>query len=170
MEAEVSSGRPAADHAPLGDEGARLHASLAAIQNEMARESPSIVFSPAALQRLEELQVRYVEDLAIEAVRAARRADNDQVQAVNVQSAGQIVRIDARPAQGALQAFGGALWGLGATLLATDLLADKQHIALILGSVTGLVIATVILMGTVDVTRLRLLRAGWPSALLRRNK
>jgi hypothetical protein len=103
-----------------------------------------------SVAKLLELQAEFVEDLGVEAIRAARRHDADLVSAADVTRAEAAVR-GAATRTGRMEAFGGVLAGAGVgTFLQLAVEDDPSILGLSIAAVIaaiGLVVLAAALFG-----------------------
>ena len=92
----LGAGPPVEEHV---DQALRL-------EGELARRERPVAFSQEALARLLDRPDEYLTELGVEAIRVARRADNDDVQAVNINEAERRVRVAQSPTRELSLAFG----------------------------------------------------------------
>lgn len=104
--------------------------AIEAVQAALAKRPLPREFSDPSLELLYERQTEYVEDLALEAIRRARRARADVVSAADVERADEAVRGGAASRRSAwLEALGGVFAGAGLGEFA-DVLSDEDPGAL----------------------------------------
>jgi hypothetical protein len=131
-------GHPPPQDVPSLDE--HVDQALRYLQGELSRRDRPAAFSREALARLLDRQTEYLTELGIESIRVARRAENDEVQAVNVSEAERRVRAEHSAARELGLAFGGLVGGGGLSLLVAELTIETPNVPL---TITALIIVVV---------------------------
>jgi hypothetical protein len=125
-----------------------LAQTLAALQAALETGRPPRDFSDESLGVLLERQSEYVEELGLEAIRIARRAQADVVSAVDVERADQLVRSAERSRKGRIyETVGGVFLGGGLGQLYAQIALGEEATAVgwivaSLSAVVGLVLLT----------------------------
>jgi hypothetical protein len=122
---------------------------LSLLQAELARLRTPRAFSPEGLAQLLDRQTEYLTELALEAIRVARRARNDEVQATNVDEAERRVRSEQSAPRELALAFGGLVGGGSLSLLVAEITIDDPSLALTVVSVVVLVITVGLLLWSI---------------------
>lgn len=129
--------------------------ALRFLQGELARRERPVAFSQEALARLLDRQTEYLTELGVEAIRVARRADNDDVQAVNINEAERRVRVAQSPTRELSLAFGGLIGGGALSLLVAELTTQHPSLALTIAAVVVIVITMLVLLWSIIGRRAR---------------
>ena len=125
-----------------------LAATLQSLQASLRTGRPPRDFSDESLGVLLERQSEYVEELGIEAIRLARRAQADVVSAIDVEHADQIVRSAERTRRRRIyETIGGILLGGGLGQLYAQIALGNEAttigwVVAILSATIGLVLLT----------------------------
>lgn len=112
-------------------------------------------FSSYGLERLLRHQTEYLKDVGLEAIQVARRARNDEVQAVDVDRADEIVRAARGRTRRGYEAFGGILCGAGVSIWLPELFGRDPRMWLIAISVLVMLAGALMLVHAVSSRSLR---------------
>lgn len=122
------------------------------LKAELGKTTQPSAFTQPGFQALVSAQDEYVEDLAVEAIRVARRSQADVVSKVQVDEARSRVR-SASKRFASLELFGGLLGGAGISQLVTNLSSEGEVSTLGYGIATALTVVGVAMLVAAIVKR-----------------
>jgi hypothetical protein len=115
---------------------------LEALQPSLVARDVAVGFSSHGLMRLLDRERAFLEELGLEAIQAARRAGNHEVQPIDVDRAEMILRSKAAVGSSAVEVFGSLIWGVAAVTFVQEATARHARMWLIVLAVIALVFTT----------------------------